>query len=194
MSGISEVKLRNSEIKTWHRVGHIQWFPKMPQHADQSLRLGICLATYQLSFNMAIPIILRLAFFSKKREKTKVKSLVSKKGSQHVRQIGFRKNFRLGIDTYLGEFGLVLPLFKLWLKFEPFGKPFWERGMFSFFFFLIKCSAFELMFQVRILGLGLSFHIPLYEWRVIGQLRDKRNRSFWENYKAQKKPLKHSEA
>lgn len=188
MAGNEVRELRNNEISDSSLIVQFKLFPKWLPHAGNAIRFGIALTSFQLSFNLAVPLVVRIVFFFKQSGLFHASRGVSKKKASHIREISLGKKFRLGIDKYLGEAALILPLFKIWLRFEPLGRPFWEKKLFSFFYVLFKLSVFEFMFQIRVLGLCISLHLPFYEIGMIRKLKENRNRKFLESYKAQKRP------
>ena len=162
-------------------VSDIFLFPKYPKYSEKSLRLGFQISIPQNSFNLAIPFLLTILFYSKKvSEKPELK-----KQTKHVLELISGSKVRVGVDRYLGEFAILLPLFKLWLIAEPLSLARNSIHQFSFTQFLFKVSFFEIILRIKIMGCGFYIHIPFYEITFLQRLRDERNRKFFAHKHAQ---------
>ena len=118
-----------------------------------------------------------------KRKDSARQERMAKKPEQ-VKTFVSNKWLRLGVDKYLGELAILLPLFKLWLIFEPFSIANRSFQKITFLQFLLKVSLFEMMFKLKIMGCGFYIHIPFYELSFIANIREQRNRKFFATYRS----------
>ena len=166
-------------IKT-NTVAEFRLFPKPLPYAEKALRFGISIGTGRLSFNLAIPYLLLVAFYKHMEPKNPKDRTF--KNRKDVKQWKISEKIRLGFDRFVGEAALLFPVFKCWIYCEWLGISGRHYKRFSLFTTLFKLSKYELMFQLKITGCGFGIHIPLYELDFVAKLRERQNRKFWLVY------------
>ncbi len=146
--------------KASNTVYHLTLFEKRRATAEMPLRLGFELHNDKVYANLNIPFVIRYVARASSIKSTKNKNSC---GIQHITDFKIGRFFRIGFDSYKGEFAILFPFLKLWFQCDFLSNNFRQFGRFSILIFLLKIKWNEFTFRIGLLGFRFSmrFFLPL---------------------------------
>ncbi len=142
--------------KASYTVYHLSLFEKRRTNAEMPLRLGFELHNDNIYSNLNIPFIIRFVARASSIKSTENKNAY---GIQHITDFRAARFFRIGFDSYKGEFAILLPYLKLWFQCDFLSNNFRQFGRFCIILFLLKFKWNELTFRIGVLGFRFSLRL-----------------------------------
>ena len=160
-------------------IRYLRFFESKKQW-EHNLRFHFRVANFRADLIMNLPYLVRgiyilkdyAWFTSKSQHDTR-----NEYGPQHIYDVK-TSWLRFGYDAYMGEVAVLFPLLKLWLDCDFLSNRFRQFGRFTLFNIFAKISLYEVLFKLKIAGIGIGFHLPFYEIKAIERLRKRKQKGY----------------